>query len=107
MENMMMRLLSISLLFSTGCELGDVTQIVGDGTVYSTTCSAEMEVRGSEFFARCTPPTCIDDYSSAPINHTVVAIEPNKRIIGIAERPCIQTASDLSELSNRATSVPN
>ena len=101
----MTRLFAISLFFCTSCTMGDMTQIVGDGTVYNTTCSAEMEVRGSEFFARCTPPSCIDDYSSAPINHTVVAIEPNKRIIGIAERPCIQTASDLSELSNRTTSV--
>jgi hypothetical protein len=103
----MTRLIALALLFSTGCTFGDMTQIVGDGTVYSATCSAEMEVRGSEFFARCTPPTCIDSYTSAPVNHTVVAIEPDKRIIGMAERPCIQTASDLSELTNRSTTVTN
>ncbi|MBW2253223.1 MAG: hypothetical protein JRI25_01340, partial [Deltaproteobacteria bacterium] len=46
-----------AVLLLGGCVQG-VTQVAGTGSVYTTRCSAEMEVRGVEYYARCTPKSC-------------------------------------------------
>ena len=85
------------LLAPPGC-IDRVNQVAGVGTVYTTRCSAEMEPRGSEYTATCTPPACEDRFASAAINHVVVALEPNERVLGYAERVCLQDLSAASAL---------
>lgn len=80
-----------------GCVQG-VTQVAGTGSVYTTRCSAEMEVRGHEYFTRCTPESCDTAYHSAAVNQVVVAIDPGKKLVGYSERVCVQDLSQASEL---------
>ena len=92
----------VCALLLTGCVNG-VTQVAGVGSVYGTRCSAVMEARGEEYFAKCTPPTCETSYTAGPVSHVVVAIDPGKKVLGYAERTCIQDLSEASELFQAAT----
>ena len=83
------------LLFTTGCVSG-VTQVAGTGAIYQTRCSSEMEVKGVEYFARCTPPSCATTFKDQGTNQVVVAVEPGAKILGYAERICVQDLSDAS-----------
>ena len=93
----------ICLLFVlclTGCVEG-LTQVAGTGSTYTTRCSAEMEIKnGNQYFARCKPEACAGNYRSGPVSHVVVAIEPGKRLVGYAERICIQDLAESSGLFN-------
>ena len=82
----------------SGCVQGGVTQVAGVGASYTTRCSAEMEVRGVEYFARCVPESCETQYHSGPVSHVVVALDPGRRIVGYAERVCFQDLSQASAL---------
>ncbi len=82
----------------TGCVQGGVTQVAGVGASYTTRCSAEMEVRGDEYFARCVPDSCETNFHSGPVSHVVVALDPGRRIVGYAERVCLQDLSEASAL---------
>ena len=75
-----------------------VTQVAGTGSVYTTRCSAEMEVRGVEYHARCTPESCEPTYHSSAVNQVVVAIDPGRKLVGYAERVCVQDLSEASAL---------
>lgn len=86
----------------SGCVQG-VTQVAGIGSTYTTRCSATMEARGDEYFAQCTPPTCETTYTSGPVSHVVVAIDPGKKVLGLAERTCIQDLSEASALFQAAS----
>lgn len=86
-----------SSLALAGC-IERVNQVAGVGTVYTTRCSAEMTPRGAEFVAACAPPACEDRFASAAVNHVVVALEPNERVLGYAERVCLQDLSAASAL---------
>jgi len=89
-------------LVLSGCVQG-VTQVAGIGSTYVTRCSAVMEARGEEYFSKCTPPTCETAYTSGPVSHVVVAIDPGKKVLGVAERMCIQDLSDASALFQAAS----
>jgi len=80
-----------------GC-IDTVKQVAGTGSVYTTRCTAEMDVSGIEYTASCTPPTCMQGYTSASISHAAVALDPGRKVIGVAERACVQDLSNAAAL---------
>lgn len=86
------------LLFTLlGC-IDTVSQVGGTGSVYTTSCSAEMEVEGVQFTAACSPPTCIQGYTDAAVSHVAVALDPGRKVIGLAQRTCVQDLSNAAAL---------
>jgi len=85
----------------TGCVEG-LTQVAGTGALYYTRCSAEMEIAGVEYQARCTPENCAPRFTAGPVSHVVVAVDPGKKIVGYAERVCLQDLSEATGLFNPA-----
>lgn len=79
----------LALLVTTAC-VQDGVRFEGVGTVYHTRCSATMAAQGEIYQARCNPPACADGFVSGSINHVVVAVDPGKKVVGYAERPCLQ-----------------
>ena len=83
-----------------GCVEG-LTQVAGTGAIYTVKCSAEMEIKnGNQYFARCMPDACSGQFVSGAVSHVVVGIEPGKRLVGYAERVCIQDLAQSSGLFN-------
>ncbi len=82
---------------AAGCVRG-LTQVAGTGAVYHTRCSADMRVVEGEYKARCTPEPCTPGFASGPVSHVVVALDPGRKVVGYAERVCLQ---DLSSASTR------
>ena len=80
-----------------GC-IDNMSQVAGTGSTYTTKCTAEMEVEGVVFTAACTPPTCLKGYTSAAVSHAAVALDPGRKIIGVAERACVQDLSNAAAL---------
>ena len=85
------------LLGLVGC-VQELNQVAGTGAVYGARCSAEMDVRGEAFEARCTPPACLEGWRSGPISHVVVAMDPGVKLVGYAERVCVRDLDDASDL---------
>lgn len=79
-----------------GCVQGDVANVAGNGVAYYTRCSGEMAIDGTTYTARCTPLSCEADYTDAGISHVVVAVDPGKKVVGYAERVCLQDLSDVA-----------
>lgn len=84
-------------LWLLGC-IESVQQVAGTGSIYTTRCSADMEARGTEYLAACEPPSCEPRYTSGPVSHVVVALDPGRKVVGYAERPCLQDLSEASKL---------
>lgn len=80
-----------------GC-VDSVQQVAGTGAHYSTRCSAEMEAKGPEWFARCEPPACDERFHSVALSHVIVALDPSGKVAGYAERACVQDLSAASAL---------
>lgn len=74
------------------------TQIAGTGALYTTRCAAEMDARGPEWFARCSPPACAERFTDVAVGNVVVSLDPNGKIAGYAERTCVQDLSNASAL---------
>lgn len=91
-----MRAIGLVLLLS-GC-IDGVTQVAGVGATYTTRCSAWMEPKDSEFVARCTPASCDIHFESVAVNQVVVAFDPGEKVLGYAERVCLQDLSNASAL---------
>ncbi len=89
------------LLFLLGC-IDTLNQVAGTGAAHVVRCSAEMEVRGEEYFARCTPPACLEGWVAGPTSHVVVAMDPGTKLVGYAERVCVQDLADASALFSKA-----
>ena len=88
------------LLNLTACVEG-LTQVAGTGSTYTVRCSAEMDIQnGNQYFAKCKPDACTGNYRSGPVSHVVGALEPGKRLVGYAERVCIQDLAESSGLFN-------
>ena len=85
------------LLGLGGC-IDTVNQVAGTGSVYTVRCSAEMDVKGDTYTARCDPAGCLDGWRSGPISHVVVAMDPGIKLVGYAERACIQDLSNATGL---------
>jgi hypothetical protein len=94
-----------SLIVLTGCVDG-LTQVAGTGALYHTRCSSEMAIRGVEYRAQCVPENCAPRFTSGSISHVVVAVDPGKKIVGYAERVCIQDLSEATGLFNPAQFDP-
>lgn len=89
--------IALAALALVGC-IDGVTQVAGTGATYTTACSAVMEARGDEYVARCTPPPCRVNYESAAVNHVAVAVDPGRKVVGLAERVCVQDLSQATAL---------
>ncbi len=92
-------------LFPVGC-IDNVTQVAGTGAIYSTKCSGEMEIRSGQYYVQCDPPTCETRFKSSAVNHVVVNLDPGRKIIGYAERICVQDLAESSGLFNPAILPP-
>jgi hypothetical protein len=94
------RALLVSLtLAGTSCVEG-VTQVAGTGALYHTRCSSDMLLQDGAYKATCTPEDCTAGYAAGPISHVVVALDPGRKVIGYAERVCIQDLARSSGLFN-------
>jgi hypothetical protein len=87
-----------------GC-IDTVNQVAGTGSVYTTRCSAEMTVKGETYEARCEPASCLEGWRSGPVSHVVVAMDPGTKLVGYAERVCIQDLSNATALYTPAGEV--
>jgi hypothetical protein len=92
----------VGLTLVGGCIEG-LTQVAGTGAVYTTRCSGDMIAEGSQYRVRCVPEGCAPGFEAGPISHVVVAIDPGTKMVGYAERVCLQ---DLSHASARFTPAP-
>lgn len=77
----------LALLF--GCP-ENLNYSVGVGSVYTTHCSAEMKVQGDQYLADCQPPVCDARFADVGVSHVVVALDPGVKVLGYAERTCLQ-----------------
>jgi hypothetical protein len=93
------------LLPLTGC-IDGLTQIAGTGALYHTRCSADMVQDGGEYRAQCTPEECTAGFEPGPIGHVVVALDPGRKVVGYAERVCVQDLSRASALFNPTNAAP-
>ena len=85
------------VLWLVAC-LDHPTQIAGVGAVYATRCAAQMEAKGPEWVARCTPTVCEEHFRSVSVGNVVVAVDPAGLVAGYAERTCLQDLSTASAL---------
>ncbi len=80
-----------------GC-VDTLNQVAGTGSTYATRCSAEMDVKGDVYLTRCEPASCLEGWQSGPVSHVVVAMDPATKLVGYAERVCIQDLSNATGL---------
>lgn len=80
------------LLWLTGC-IQHLDQIGGTGSIYTTKCTSDMEPTDDGYEATCMPATCRKGYTDAGISHIAVALDPGRKVLGIAERACVQDLS--------------
>ncbi len=89
-----MRLTLAALAFLAGCN-NQFDYAMGWGAVYTTRCAARMAVDGDTFRALCEPPPCAEGFVSVGVSHAVVALDPGVKVLGNAERTCVQDASKM------------
>lgn len=99
-----MRILA-SLLPLAGC-IDGLNQVAGTGALYHTRCSADMFQEAGQYRAQCTPEDCTAGFEPGPTSHVVVALDPGRKVVGYAERVCIQDLSRASRLFNPTTGAP-
>lgn len=87
------------LLLFAGCA-DEVDYTLGSGVVYHTRCAARMAVEGDEYRALCTPPDCAPGYQSVGVSQVAVALDPGTKVIGNAERICVQDMAALARSQN-------
>ncbi|MCB9662525.1 MAG: hypothetical protein H6732_00270 [Alphaproteobacteria bacterium] len=83
-----------------------LTQIAGVGALYHTRCSADMTADDGTYRARCTPEACAPGFTEGPVSHVVVALDPGRKIVGYAERLCLQDLSDAGTLFSPPVQEP-
>jgi hypothetical protein len=79
-------------LWLLGC-IQDLDQIGGTGSIYTTKCTSDMDPTPRGYQATCSPPSCLDGYTDAGVSHVAVTLDPGRRLVGIAERACVQDLS--------------
>ena len=84
-----------------GC-ISHLDQIGGTGSVYTTSCTGDMAQQNGEYTTSCTPRGCLPGYTDGGVSHIATALDPGRRIVGIAQRVCVQ---DLSEAAARFEAV--
>lgn len=90
---------SACCLLLSGCVNG-VNQVAGTGAIYHTRCSSDMLPIDGQYRAQCEPEPCLSSYVTGPVSHVVVALDPGRKIVGYAERVCIQDLARSSGLFN-------
>ena len=88
-------LAAVAAIGMAGCVQG-VTQVAGVGATYTTRCSADMTPTDGQYVANCEPARCDASFREAALSHVVVAIVPDVKVLGYAERVCLQDLSDAS-----------
>ena len=96
-------LLLLVLFF--GCAESFV-QNVGVGAVITQRCSSDMEAKAGEYRATCTPASCPPELVDVGVSHVVVAVIPNERVLGYAERSCLQSLESLAAPAAAASTPP-
>ena len=96
-------LLLLVLFF--GCAESFV-QNVGVGAVITQRCSSDMEAKAGEYRATCTPASCPPELVDVGVSHVVVAVIPNERVLGYAERSCLQSLESLAAPATAASTPP-
>lgn len=94
---MRVAVVALALVMTTGCIEG-LTQVAGTGAIYTTRCSSAMDVVGDVYTAQCVPDLCSQSFDEAALNQVVVAIDPGRKIVGYAERVCIQDLAEATVL---------
>ncbi|MBN1335829.1 MAG: hypothetical protein JXB39_07690 [Deltaproteobacteria bacterium] len=89
-----MRLAIAALSMLVGCN-NTFDYAMGWGAVYTTRCAARMAVEGDTYRALCEPPPCSEGFVSVAVSHAVIALDPGVKVLGNAERTCVQDASRL------------
>lgn len=89
------------LLVGSGC-IDELNQVAGTGATYTTRCSSEMDVHERQYKARCVPETCAAGFRQVGSSDVVVAVDPGRKVVGYAERVCIQDLSNASALFDPA-----
>lgn len=92
----MRRILAVLPLVA-GCIEG-LTQVAGTGAVYHTRCSADMVQTDGVYVTQCNPEACTQGFEAGPVSHVVVALDPGRKVVGVAERICVQDLSRASAL---------
>ena len=80
-------------------------QNVGVGAVITQRCSSDMEAKAGEYRAICTPASCPPELVDVGVSHVVVAVIPNERILGYAERSCLQSLESLAAPATATTTT--
>ena len=86
-----------TLLALLGCNSGTLELHQGVAASYTTRCSSRMTVKEDVYTVDCAPPLCHADFEEVAMSHVVVAIDPGEKLVGYAERTCLQTLQALQE----------
>jgi len=83
-----------ALVLVAGCN-NQFDYAMGWGATYTTRCAARMAVDGDAYRALCDPPPCAEGFTSVAVSHAVTALDPGVKVLGNAERTCVQDASQM------------
>lgn len=92
---------SACCVFLLGC-IDGVTQVAGTGAIYHTRCSSDLLPIDGQYRAQCEPEACLPNFNTGPVSHVVVALDPGRKIVGYAERVCVQDLARAAGLFNPA-----
>lgn len=81
------------LLLTLGC-ISNLEQIGGTGSIYTTSCTADMVQQDGTYTAGCTPRSCLPGYTDGGVSHIATTMDPGRRVIGVAQRACVQDLSN-------------
>jgi hypothetical protein len=96
---------AVLLVLMTGC-ISELNQAAGTGALYYTRCSADMLPTEAGYKAQCEPEQCLAGFTTGPVGHVVVALDPGRKVVGYAERICLQDLARASGLFNPALVPP-
>lgn len=96
---------ALLLVLMTGC-ISELNQAAGTGALYYTRCSADMLPTEAGYKAQCEPEQCLAGFTTGPVGHVVVALDPGRKVVGYAERICLQDLARASGLFNPALVPP-
>jgi hypothetical protein len=91
----------VLLVLLAGCA-DNVEYTIGASVTYATRCAARMAVEGDTYRALCDPPACSEGFNSVGINQVAVALDPGNKVVGNAERICVQDLTAVTKNQNLA-----
>jgi hypothetical protein len=96
----------ITLLLALACNSGTLEMNQGFGSVYTTRCSGRMSVQADVYTTDCAPPACHVDFEQVALSQVVVAVDPGEKVVGYAERTCVQTLQKLQQSEPEILETP-